>query len=361
MVRLVPRLEYAIDKLDPTLGQCITFEVKTALAFLYFAQAGVTHAVIEVGLGGRLCPTNVVEPYVSVITSISYDHMHFLGTTIAQIAYEKAGIIKRGVPTVCTSQDPQALRVFERVCAERNSNLVKVGPVGAPGCSYEYRVRNVGPDSQTIDVLTPSGAYDNLVLSLLGEHQCENATAAVAAVDQLRSRGLSIDAESVRAGLLAAHWPARLHLVARTPMIVVDGAHNSDSFTKLFRALYRHFEFGRLILVVGVMADKDLRGIITEIKAGGPDHVYVTAVEHPRAVAASALGALLSADLPPTKIHVSHDVASALSEAIANAGARDLVCITGSLYLSGEALRWLAKQPFCLPGSIEIEGQDLIL
>jgi dihydrofolate synthase/folylpolyglutamate synthase len=362
VVRLAPRVRDALSRVDPALGPFITYEIATALAFLYFREAGVQSAVIEVGLGGRLDATNVVTPLVSVITSISYDHMNVLGNTLGEIAREKAGILKPGVPAVTSASAPEAVTVLERIAAERGSPLTRVGPAGAPGCAVTYRAGAArAPENgryQLCDILTPAAAYERVELALLGEHQIENAAAAVAAVERLRDAGYPISEAAIRAGLRDAHWPARLQVVRYEPLVVVDGAHNADSFAKLFAALRRHFSFERLVLVLGLMSDKDQAGIAAEIACAGVDTIVTTAIAAPRAAPPEALAALLATKAPQAHTETRPTTAEALDAALRIAGPHDLVCIAGSLYIAGEALRWLAARPGTIPGAIEIAGVD---
>nr|MBF6592333.1 bifunctional folylpolyglutamate synthase/dihydrofolate synthase [Ktedonobacterales bacterium] len=239
VARLVPWVRAALADMAPALGPYITWEVATALAFLAFREAGARHAVIEVGLGGRLDATNVVEPMATAITSISYDHMRVLGNTLTAIAGEKAGIIKPGIPVVCSAQAPEALAVIARVSQERGAPLIRVrpadpaDPTGSPGPTaagdYIYRAGAYDHEHQRFDVSTATGTYSDLELALLGEHQLENATAAVALAELLRARGLPLDESAIRRGLREVRWPARLQVVRRAPAVIVDGAHNADS------------------------------------------------------------------------------------------------------------------------------------
>ncbi|HLV97711.1 MAG TPA: folylpolyglutamate synthase/dihydrofolate synthase family protein [Ktedonobacterales bacterium] len=342
-LHFLPPLKDALARLDA--GSYLTYEVVTALALLAFQDAHVEQAVIEVGLGGRLDATNVVEPAVTVITSISYDHMAFLGPTLADIAREKGGIIKPGIPLVCSAQAPEAVEVLTRICAERGAPLLRVGPAGTPGCAYQYQPLTAESDRQWGDIQTPQRTYRNLELRLLGTHQLENATAAIAAAEQLQQAGASIDEAAIRQGLQAVNWPGRLQVIGQQPWVVVDGTHNADSFAKLFAALRRHFPFKRLLLVVGVMADKDLAGIVSEIAQAGVDEVFVTPLDHPRSAQPDRIAKLLEAQLPLIDIHTDPNSAEALAHAKAAAWPLDLICVAGSVALAGEALRWFSQQP----------------
>ena len=343
LARLLSQVREALTRVNAGLGPFITYEIVTALALLFFREAGARHAVIEVGLGGRLDATNVIEPMVSVITSISYDHMQVLGTTLTEIAGEKAGIIKPGVPVVCSALAPEAVAVIKRRCEERGAPLLRVGPENTPDCQYTYRDRGTDGKRQWFEIITPAKRYRNLELALLGAHQLENATAAVAVAEALREQGLAVNTPAIRRGLREVCWPGRLQVIRWQPLLVVDGAHNADSFARLFAALRRHFEFERLLLVLGVMADKDLGGIAAEIVHAGVHRVVVTGAAHPRAAAPDALAASL-ARVGQREVTTCADVAAALRLALDEAGPRDLVCVAGSLYLAGEALRWAEKE-----------------
>jgi dihydrofolate synthase/folylpolyglutamate synthase len=335
---LVPELRAAVEGLGATHGTYITYEVATALAFLAFARAGVDHAVIEVGLGGRLDATNVVQPRVAVITSISYDHMQVLGNTLGAIAREKAGIIKPGAPTVCSAQAPEALAVIREVAAARGSRLITVGPDGSAS-DYTYRAGAYTSERQAFSVRGPDGVARDFTLTLLGEHQLENAAAAVAAVDALRTSGVAVDDAALRDGLAAARWPARLQVVGERPWLVVDGAHNADSLARLLAALRRHFTYGRLALVLGLMADKDLAGIAREIAQDHVALVVTTAARNPRAMAPERIVAALAEAAPGLAVQTAPGIAEAVTLALGAMGPGDLLCVTGSLYLAGEALR----------------------
>jgi dihydrofolate synthase/folylpolyglutamate synthase len=198
-----------------------------------------------------------------------------------------------------------------------------------------------------------------LELELLGEHQLENATAAVALAKLLRERAdLPLEEDAIRRGLRGARWPARMQVVRRAPWVIVDGAHNTDSFVRLFAGLRRHFAFARLILVFGLLKDKDLDGIAREIVGAGVDMVIATAAANPRARPPEELAAALGDHAPHLPITRCAHSDEAMTEALALATPRDLVGVAGNLYLASEALRWLAAQPETPPGTISIVGVD---
>jgi dihydrofolate synthase/folylpolyglutamate synthase len=358
VTRLIPTVRDATEALDSALGSLITYDVATALAFLAFREAGMRHAVIEVGLGGRLDATNVVEPLATAITSISYDHMEVLGHTLAEIAREKAGIVKSGVPILTSARAPEALETITVIAAERGAPLTRIGPKGALDCAYTYSIGKASSEGQIFGMRGPHSAYTDLALGLLGEHQIENATLAVALVETLRDAGLPITEEAIRRGLGEARWPARLQVVGRAPWIVVDAAHNADSFTRMLAALRRHFTFERLILVLGVLADKDLLGIAATTAKSGVDLAIATTVANPRAQPAAVIAEALDEVAPDLETRVYAGSAAALAEALHEAGPHDLICVAGSVYFAGEALRWLAARPEVTAGAIEIAGVD---
>lgn len=344
--RLVAEVRTALARVDKTVGSLITYEIATALALLYFQRAGAQHAVVEVGLGGRLDATNVVNPRVAVITSISYDHMQVLGTTLSAIAGEKAGIIKPGVPTVCSAQAPEARAVIAATCAQRQAPLISVGPAGSAQL-YTYQARTWDGYMQTFDVFGPMREYRDLELRLLGAHQLENATAAVATVETLHARGTPVSQQAIRDGLRQAVWPARLQLVGERPLVLVDGAHNADSLARLFAALVRHFSYDRLVLVLGVMADKDVAGMAREVASATTARIgrlVTTAAAFFRSLDPARLAQALTDAAPALPVDVTATVPEALAGALRAAGPRDCVCVAGSLYVAAEALRWFAAE-----------------
>jgi dihydrofolate synthase/folylpolyglutamate synthase len=347
----------ALAQVGNSLGPYITYEVATALAFLYFREAGARHGVIEVGLGGRLDATNVVEPMVCVITSISYDHMQVLGNTLESIAREKAGIVKHGVPVITSVRAQEALAVIEEVCAERDAPLVRVGSETDVDCAYRYRPLEEDSERSLFAVTTPAGEYQTLELGLKGRHQLENATAAVAAVDTLRDRGLPVTPDGIYTGLQTVRWPARLQVVSRRPWVIADSAHNADSFARLFEALRRHFTYRRLILVLGLMADKDIPGIVGEINSAAVDEVISTSWRNPRAADGSMAADLLA---PERHTHTKASVAAAMIAARQTARPEDMICAAGSVAFAGEVLRWCAVNldEGILSAPIEIPGVD---
>ncbi|MCL5959347.1 MAG: bifunctional folylpolyglutamate synthase/dihydrofolate synthase [Chloroflexi bacterium] len=316
-----------LTRLHPDLGAPTTFEITTALAFRHFADSDVDVAVLEVGLGGRLDATNVVEPLVSVITSISLDHTQVLGGTIAQIAREKAGIIKPGGTVVSAPQAPEALAVIREVSEDRKARLIVVGedlkwhPCG-DGSSNELSLSGF------------DGAYERIKVPLLGRHQLANAATAVGALEALARRGIRVSPRDVRAGIGEVRWPGRMEVLSDDPLIVVDGAHNGDSMRKLAAALGAAFPGRRLILIVGTSLDKDISGILGEIVPSAA-HTIVTRSDHPRSAPPETIAGLAA---PLTKnLSILPDVRAALGAARGVALPGDVICVTGSLFVVAEA------------------------
>jgi dihydrofolate synthase/folylpolyglutamate synthase len=358
VAQLTEVVDAALQRVDPAVGSYITWEVATALAFLAFREAGVARAVIEVGLGGRLDATNVVEPDVCAITSISYEHMEILGHTLTEIAREKSGIIKPGVPLVTSAREPEALAQITHTATERGAPLTRVGPEGAEGCEYTWREGEVGETFQRFDVAGPNGIYHDLEIPLLGAHQLENATAAVALAEITRARGATELVErAIRAGLLATRWEGRLQVVGRAPLQVIDGAHNAASFAALFAALRRHFAYHKLFLVMGLMADKDVDGILRELRAAGVQRIITTAANSLRAIVPDDLRERITHGTS-AEVTAARDAGNALTEARALAQPDDAIVVAGTLYLAAEALRWYAAQPETPHGTIQVSGVD---
>jgi len=332
--RIVEQIRPAAESLErnnANLGSLTTFEITTALAFRHFADIGVDIAVLEVGLGGRLDATNVVEPLVAVITSISLDHTQVLGTTLAEIAREKAGIIKHGGIVVSAPQQDEALDVIRDVAHDRDAKLFLVGQ------DWRWQSAKGYADSSAASPITVSGPFgqiDNLKVPLLGEHQLVNAATAVATLQALRLRGIEISDERIRDGIAGVRWPGRIEVLSEKPLIIVDGAHNGDSMHKLSNAIRAIFPGKRVILVFGASADKDLPGMLNEIVPLA-SHTIITKSAHPRSadterIASQALSLTNS-------ISVAPDVRTALSVAHKTARPEDIICVTGSLFIVAEA------------------------
>lgn len=334
-----------VERVQPAVVQVpglTWFEVLTAVAFLAFAELKVDVGVIEVGLGGRLDATNVLDrPLVSAITSLSYDHMYLLGNTLGQIAYEKAGIIKPGVPVVSAPQHDEALAVLERIAAERGAPLTVVGRdfLYEPGTGDEY--------GQGFTAHHPDQAPRKYWTPLIGEHQVINGVVALAALEHVRAAGLPLTERAMQIGLATVNWPGRLEVVRRAPWLVLDGAHNGESAERLRDALRTNFarrEDGRLILIFGAFQDKDVpamfRALLPEVS-----HLILMQPMNSRAYDTDRLTELAREAGYAGPIETYPAGRDALKRAEALAAPNDLICATGSLSVVGELRTVLGLPP----------------
>jgi dihydrofolate synthase/folylpolyglutamate synthase len=324
VAKIKPHVE-AVDR-DGTYGELSTFELLTAAAFVYFQQRGVDYQVLEVGLGGRLDATNVVMPEICIITSISLDHTEVLGDTLAKIAAEKAGIIKQGRTVVSSPEVEEAAAVIREICLQKNAKLISVGS------DITWRKISSNLSGQSLEVKGRKGTY-RVTIPLLGAHQLDNAATAVAALE-----ALGLPPPIIEKGLANTRWPGRLQVLGRRPLLIIDGAHNRDSAKKLKESLRDYFQFDRLILIIGTSADKDLSGIVGEL-APVADEVLVTRSRHPRATRPEVLVEEFAR--LGRKAEVVDNVAEAVAEAKKRAGRRDLICVTGSLFLIAEVIEYV--------------------
>jgi len=326
VTELKPRLEEVNQR--ATYGKLTTFEFLTVLAFAYFGQKGVKFQVLEVGLGGKFDATSVITPLVSIITPISFDHTDVLGSTLAEIAAEKCGIIKPDGFAVIAPQPPEADEVIRETCRQRRAQLIDVGrDITWQGLSWAL-------DGQRLRVQGRKGSYE-LFTPLLGEHQQVNAATAVAALEVIADKGFAIPRGSVARGFEQVSWPGRFQILRRRPLLVVDGGHNIGAARSLAQSIKKYLDYKRAILVMGVSRDKDFPSLVNEL-APLFDEVIVTQAHHPRALESAALAAELARR--GIKAHLAEDVPSALSRALTMVGERDLVCVAGSLFIVGEAM-----------------------
>ncbi|MFC1917830.1 bifunctional folylpolyglutamate synthase/dihydrofolate synthase [Chloroflexota bacterium] len=333
--RLTTLLEPEVAEVnrEATYGELTTFEILTALAFVYFREMKVDYQVMETGLGGRLDATNVVKPEVCVLTSISYDHMDVLGDTLTKIAGEKAGIIKYGCPVVSAPQFPEAMAVIEKVCREKEVALVRVGR------DVTWQIKKFDTEGQSFEVRGRQGRYQ-LRIPLLGEYQLENAATAVATVEVLGEKGAKVTPQSIAEGLSGVRWPGRLQILRREPWLVIDGAHNAYSVKKMAEALKQYFPFQQAYVIFGASSDKDVAGMVAEL-AAFTDKIIVTGSRHPRAVAPEKLAQEFQRrGVTPT---VALNVAEALARAREQAGQSDLICVAGSIFVIAEVLEEVEK------------------
>ncbi|MBE0477625.1 bifunctional folylpolyglutamate synthase/dihydrofolate synthase [Candidatus Aerophobetes bacterium] len=321
----VEGIEYNANPLHPTF-----FEVYTALAFLYFHQKKVDIAVIEVGLGGRLDATNVIWPLVEVITPISIDHTQQLGTEIISIAKEKAGIIKPQSKVIISSQEEEVLSLLQEICQEKQAKYYLVGK------DIKFKLIKATPTYQKFEVAGLLQSYPLLFLPLAGEHQLWNATTAIGVVELLPDFGFRVSREHIKQGLKKVKWVGRIQIISREPITLIDCAHNASSAQVLAKFLRDFYADRKLVLVIAVLKNKDVEGIA---KALCPlaDKVIATSVNSPRALPTKDLFTKIKRYCH-TEPLMEENVKNAIDKARETARKKGIVCITGSVYLVGEAL-----------------------
>jgi dihydrofolate synthase/folylpolyglutamate synthase len=309
-------------------------ETTVAMAFLYFVQQRVDLAVVEVGIGGRLDATNVLDPLVAVLTPVSYDHTDVLGETLTEIATEKAGIIRVGGRVAASPQPDEALRAIAHACEAKHARLVLVGR------DVEARIEASSLAGTRATVRGLRGTYP-IRLPLLGRHQVVNAATAIAAVELLADYEIPVGAGAVRRGLAAVRGPARVELIDTRPYTIVDMGHNPASMAALRDTLRELLGDRRLVLVFGMLATKDYRAV-TAMIAPLADAVVTTTPENPHALPAAALAAEVRKYTP--KVTAVPDRREAVERGRALAGPEDVLLVTGSVYFVGEAREWLRRR-----------------
>ncbi len=312
------------------------FELMTALAFKHFADQAVDVAVLETGLGGRLDSTNVVTPLVSVITRIDFDHTQILGRTLAEIAREKAGIMKPGVPCLTIEQEPEVEQVFIEAAAALQA------PLDILNKTIEFSSRfgtseALGPHTR-VCVLTERCQFMHLPVPLAGEHQALNCGLALAAVATLMDNGFACPEVALHTGLAATSLPGRMEVVWNKPRVLIDGAHNPSAVGALMRSVGAYVPYDSMICIFGCCEDKDIPAMLDRLALGGDKVVFTRARTTPRAADPEELHRVFT-ERTGKMSQVAPDLRSALELATRAVGRDDLICITGSFYLVGEAKR----------------------
>jgi dihydrofolate synthase/folylpolyglutamate synthase len=313
-----------------TYGRLTVFEILTLLSFVWFARQNCRWQVMEVGMGGRFDATNVIKPEVCFITAISYDHMEVLGDSLAKIAGEKCGIIKPGCVVVSHPQPEEAREVIEKDCGKKGVRLLQIG--------RDITRRAIGHDltHQEIEVKGRLDSY-RVSLPLLGDYQLDNCASALAGIEVLAEGGTRIDKATMLRGLAGVTFPGRLQILQRKPLILVDGGHNPAAAISLRQALDNYFRTKKSYLVIGVSNDKDLPGIVSPL-AGRFDLVIATRANNPRSTPPEAIAAEFAKMGAATRL--ARGVAEGIELARSLAGEDDLICVTGSLFVVGEALAY---------------------
>ncbi|MBE0686204.1 MAG: bifunctional folylpolyglutamate synthase/dihydrofolate synthase [Anaerolineaceae bacterium] len=338
MVAIVDEMRSKI----PMVAEITTFELMTAMAFIYFENKQIDYAVIEVGLGGRLDATNVVSPLISVITSLSLDHINVLGDTLAKIAYEKGGIIKNNTPVVVAPQKGEALLVLKKISEERNSPLFQVGKdylYAQAAKSLSGQNFFVWPKEDQIAVnafIESAGREDweptKFRIPLLGFHQVQNAATAFTTLTVLRQNGLQISDDSIRKGFANVVWPGRFEVLNRRPFIVIDSAHNRESALRLRSAVDDYFPGIPVVLVFGASEDKDIDGMLVELLPR-VKIVITTKSIHPRALSPEEL--VIKVNQMGVRAIPTQSLEEAFDKALKLAGKENLILVAGSIFVAG--------------------------
>ena len=326
--RITSAVKEAADTMvEQGLEHPTTFEILTAIAFLYYKEEATDYVVLEVGLGGRFDSTNIIDSsLVSIITTLDYDHIAELGDTLGKIAYQKAGIIKENAIVVSYPQDEEAVVVIKEVVAEKNAELY-FSP------NEQIKIKEESEFGSIFDYTDGKYKMDNLKISMIGEYQVYNASLAVTVLLVLREKGLlKITDEEIRNGLSKTKWKGRLEVLKRNPTFLIDGAHNVQGINHLAKAL-ELFDYDKLILGIGILKDKDVDHMIEKL-APMADIIVVTEVKMPRKLDAESLA--LEIKKYNENVYIEKEVKNAINKAIELASERDIIVFGGSLYLIGE-------------------------
>ena len=325
--QLMALTKEAIDPKEPPTY----FEFTTAMALLLFAQEKTDIAILEVGMGGRLDATNIVEPLVSVITNISLEHQEYLGNTLLEIAGEKAGIIKAGVPLVSAAAQPEVIDLFSSRCAQGESPFYLAG--------RDFRVEQAHGGLRYLGLVH---TLERLQPGLQGDHQATNAAVALCVSELLDPLGFSWNEKSLREAIQSPRWPGRFQVLESSPTIILDGAHNPGAAETMVNTLKKRFPNKRIVLVLGIMADKDIP-LMLKTFAPAADEVVLSRPGYARAADPQTLFAARPSSFPPAEIKVP--LTEAIDLARAKAGSEGVVVITGSLFTVGEAMEILGVRP----------------
>lgn len=336
-----------VEEIKPYTAQVpriTTFELTTAIALLYYARQGVNITVLEVGLGGRLDATNIVTPIISVITSLSLDHMEILGDTLAKIAYEKAGIIKKGRPVVIAPQKEEARLVLSRVAKRRDARMVVLGE-DIRFAAWKHALKNQSlivwqADEQKLLDAYVEGKDTNgwkpvtLTIPLLGFHQVENAATAYATLLTAREEGFNISDADIVKGFKTVFWPGRFEVLQHSPLFIIDSAHNRDSALRLRLAIEDYLPGKTVNLIFGASEDKDIPGMFAELLPR-INRLYATQSFHPRAIEAEKLVDL--AHRFGKKAEAIIPVEAAIQKSLKDAGKNDVIIAAGSVFIAAAA------------------------
>lgn len=341
-VALTERVGKTALEMEPEHGTATYFEILTAMALVYFAEQAVDVAVIEVGLGGLLDCTNVITPEVAAVSMIGYDHTEILGKTLEEIAKQKAGIFKPGVPALTIDQAPNVLEVLRQTALEVGCPLSVVGK----DIDYTFRaefVAGVGPLMRA-NLVTERNDYDHVTVPLKGEHQALNCGLALAILDKLTERGFTCPPELVSKGLERTSLAGRFEVAVKSPRVVLDGAHNPESMAALMKTLSTQMQYDSLVVVFGCAADKDYATMLKSIAGAADKVIFTKATGSARAATAGELARKYHELSGGKMFQIARDLPDAMDLAVRAVSRDDVLCITGSFYLIAEAKKWLRQK-----------------
>lgn len=326
---VITRLSEVIKEVaEEGYGNPTQFEIITCAGFMYFYEKKVDYAVVEVGLGGRLDSTNVISPEICAIASISLDHMQILGDTLEKIAGEKAGIIKEKTPVVLYPQGESVTKVIEAAAALKNAPVIKVNKDNA---LYQELVEGEDRFYQRIRI-KGKDSYE-LLLPLLGVHQIQNCNVVINICEALKENGVNITRESIISGIKNVRWPGRMEVMGRKPIVLLDGAHNIDGITKLKESIENYFKYDKLILVLGILADKQVDDMIKVICPMAERVIAVTPHSERGELCNELKDKILQYEIP---CEAFEDYGEAYDKAKEYCSEDSLLVISGSLYMVGD-------------------------
>ncbi|MBM7631673.1 bifunctional folylpolyglutamate synthase/dihydrofolate synthase [Geomicrobium sediminis] len=316
----------ALERVNHPYGPATEFEILTLIAMVHFANVKELDLVIfEVGLGGRLDSTNVIHPLVSAITNVGQDHMHILGNTIEDIAFEKAGIIKQNVPIVTTVANDEALRVIRRIAQEKKA------PITIVHDELNVHIAKLDEEGSTFSVITKQSTYSELTIRMRGTHQVDNALLAIRIVEELTSFNYLVKEDKIRKGLELAFWPGRLELVHSNPRVLLDGAHNPEGIERLSSFLQTSVQGRKLHLIIAMTIEKDIQQMLEPLIALQPASVTFTSFNHVRAMDPEVIIKQV-----PFDARAEMNNHKAVQEMLREAADQDVIVVVGSLFLISE-------------------------
>lgn len=324
----------AIELEESELGGPTEFEVITAMSMWYFAKCSSADVVIyEVGLGGRFDSTNIIQPMLSIITNIGLDHTQILGNTYEEIAFEKAGIIKKGSAVITGIKRPDALAVIEQQSAKLVTPLFRIGK------EFEISGHSALPKGESFDIKTPYGYIENIKIGMMGQHQTENSGLSIMAAQYLNHvHAFKLTEKEIRIGLKNAFWPGRFEILSDQPTVIIDGAHNDEGITALTHELESRYSGRRIHIVFAALTDKKLDKMISKLDSAA-DRITFVSFDFPRAASASSLMEISSS----SNKQVSEEWQAAITNEINQLHSTDILVITGSLYFISEVKPFLSK------------------